>query len=99
MPHGFPQPTRPHRVPSDTPAITQKQPESRVERVAPLPGIASAWLAGVCVTALDELRQRGVRAGQHNRSRRRRESRRDRARSVGVVELYMRPDVDVCPIG
>ena len=50
------------------------------------------------ITALDELRQRGVRAGEHNRSRRRRESSGDRGRVVGV-ELHAHRDVAVCSIG
>jgi hypothetical protein len=48
---------------------------------------------------LDELRQRGVRAGKHNRFRRRRESRRDRARVVVGVELQMHRDGGVCSNG
>ena len=72
----------------------------RVADAAALPGIASAQRAGLRVVALDELRQRGVRAGEHNRSRRRRESRPgSRSSRVVGVELHMHPDVGVCSIG
>jgi hypothetical protein len=51
----------------------------RVEMPAsPLRATADTMLDEM--TATDELRQRGARASEHNRSRRRRESRRDRAR-------------------
>jgi hypothetical protein len=46
----------------------------------------------------DELRLRGVRAGEHDRSRRRRERRRDRARVRRRRELDVHPDVGVCSI-
>ena len=49
--------------------------------------------------AIRQLRQRGVRAGKHNPSRRRRESRGIARASVDGVELHMHPDVGVCSIG
>ena len=54
---------------------------------------------GPAASPQDELRQRGVRAGEHNCSRRRRESRRDRAPVVVGVELHMHRDAGVCSIG
>jgi hypothetical protein len=48
---------------------------------------------------MDELRQRGVRAGKHNRSRRRRESGRDRAPVRRRRRAAYASDVRVCSIG
>ena len=56
------------------------------------------WPNVESTVALDELRQRGVRAGEHNRSRRRRESRRDRVRVRRRRGVAYASCVGVCSI-